>query len=213
MSSTRWHWVGERALLRSFEGDLLSANASARDACEQLVALGAPEIEDVVLAARSVLVVLEPGAEPSPELIELLDRETSRPLARSPGRVREIAVRYGGEDGPDLPSVAEAHGMTEEQVVRAHVDVEYTVGFIGFSPGFPYLLGLDARLATSRLDSPRVRVPAGSVGIGGAYTGIYPRSTPGGWRLIGRADVELFDPARDPPALLTAGDRVRFVAR
>jgi KipI family sensor histidine kinase inhibitor len=122
-------------------------------------------------------------------------------------------VRYGGFDGPDLPAVARIAAMTEEGVVRAHCASTYVVGFIGFSPGFPYLLGLNERLVTPRLDTPRPRVEPGSVGLGGAYTGVYPRATPGGWRLIGRTDVELFDPDRKPPSLLKPGDRVRFVRR
>jgi KipI family sensor histidine kinase inhibitor len=97
--------------------------------------------------------------------------------------------------------------------VRRHTAAVYTVAFVGFSPGFPYLLGLDPSLRVPRLDSPRTSVPAGSVGIGGDQTGVYPTATPGGWRLIGRTSTALFDPRLDPPALLRAGDTVRFVAR
>lgn len=101
--------------------------------------------------------------------------------------------------------------MPVEDVVRLHVANEYTVAMLGFAPGFPYLLGLDPRLATPRLSTPRTHVAAGSVAIGGAQTGLYPRASPGGWNLIGRTDLVLFDPLRDPPALLAPGDRVRFV--
>jgi KipI family sensor histidine kinase inhibitor len=109
--------------------------------------------------------------------------------------------------------VARASGLAHEEVVAVHSAVEYVVGFMGFSPGFAYLLGLDERIAVPRNPTPRPRVAAGSIGIGDAYTGVYPRATAGGWRLIGRTDVELFDPGRDPPALLQPGDRVRFVPR
>ena len=121
-------------------------------------------------------------------------------------------MRYGGDDGPDLVEVARLHDMTEDEVVRLHSDASYVVGFTGFSPGFPYLFGMPSLLATPRLATPRTRIPKGSVGIGGSYTGIYPQATAGGWRLIGRTGVELFDPTRDPPALLPPGAGVRFLA-
>lgn len=127
------------------------------------------------------------------------------------GRLVEIPVCYGGEYGPDLESVASLHGLAADEVVALHAAGDYRVHLVGFSPGFPYLGGLDAKLATPRRESPRTVVPAGSVGIGGAQTGIYPVETPGGWQLIGRTPLRLFDAHRDPPALLRAGDRIRFV--
>ena len=129
------------------------------------------------------------------------------------GRCVEIPVHYGGASGPDLAAIAAQAGITEAEVIRRHTQAEYRVAMLGFAPGFPYLLGLDPALAMPRLSQPRTHVAAGSVGIGGAQTGIYPRSGPGGWRLIGRTDVALFDPTRDPPSLLRPGDQVRFVAR
>lgn len=127
-------------------------------------------------------------------------------------RTVEIPVSYGGDAGPDLHDAAIELGITPAQLVQRHAAGDYTVAMIGFAPGFPYLLGLDPDLALPRLATPRTSVPAGSVGIGGAQTGIYPRESPGGWRLIGRTPLVLFDPSRDPPALLAPGDRVRFVA-
>lgn len=127
------------------------------------------------------------------------------------GKLIEIAVHYGGQDGPDLEAVAEHAGLSPNEVVARHAACEYTVAMLGFAPGFPYLIGLDPRLEMPRLDTPRAHVPAGSVGIGGAQTGIYPRNGPGGWRLIGRTRMTLFDPAREPPGVLAPGDRVRFV--
>ena len=117
---------------------------------------------------------------------------------------------YGGEHGPDLQVVADHAGLSVEEVVRRHAGAEYVVFFIGFQPGFAYLGGLDPTLHTPRRDAPRLEVPAGSVAIGGAQTGIYPAASPGGWQLIGRTASTLFDPARNPPALLQPGDRVRF---
>jgi inhibitor of KinA len=124
-----------------------------------------------------------------------------------PGRLVEIPVVY---DGPDLAFVAEHAGLSVEEVVELHSRPEYVVYMIGFAPGFPYLGGLPERLATPRLEKPRLSVPAGSVGIGGAQTGVYTVESPGGWRLIGRTSAALYDPGREPASLLAAGDRVRF---
>lgn len=122
----------------------------------------------------------------------------------------EIPVCYGSECGPDLPAVAAHHPMTEEQVVALHSGADYFVQAIGFVPGFPYLGGMPERLAMPRRATPRPHVPGGSVGIGGVQTGVYPFVTPGGWNLVGRTPLRLFDPHRTPPALLHAGDQVRF---
>lgn len=130
----------------------------------------------------------------------------------SPPRIVEIPVRYGGAFGADLDAAAAGLGLTPDTLAARHRAPLYTVAMIGFAPGFPYLSGLDPALALPRLATPRTRVPAGSVGIGGAQTGIYPRESPGGWRLIGRTPLTLFDPRRASPSLLAPGDRVRFVA-
>ncbi len=127
------------------------------------------------------------------------------------GRVVEIPVCYGGEMGPDLQVVAEHHGISQEEVVSIHAGREYLVYMIGFAPGFPYLGGLSEKIATPRRHSPRLRIPAGSVGIAGKQTGIYPLETPGGWQIIGRTPLRLFHPDGDPRSLLQAGDQVRFV--
>jgi KipI family sensor histidine kinase inhibitor len=124
----------------------------------------------------------------------------------------EIPVCYGGECGPDIAAVAEHAGLLRDAVIARHTAAEYTVAMLGFAPGFPYLLGLDPSLQMPRRATPRTRVPAGSVAIGGAQTGIYPRELPGGWHLIGRTPLVLFDPQRELPCLLAPGDRVRFHA-
>ena len=124
----------------------------------------------------------------------------------------EVPTVYGGEFGADLEYVAQTHGLTTEEVVRLHTEQTYHVFMLGFTPGFPYLGELDERIATPRLESPRLRVPAGSVGIAERQTGIYPIESPGGWRIIGRTSLGLFDVNRDPPFLIGAGDRVKFVA-
>ncbi|MBC3933103.1 5-oxoprolinase subunit PxpB [Undibacterium curvum] len=129
----------------------------------------------------------------------------------SAARLVQIPVQYGGQDGPDLELVAAHCGMSPAQVIAAHSEAEYRVYFLGFQPGFAYLGGLPESLVTPRRAEPRLSVPAGSVGIGGAQTGIYPAASPGGWQLIGRTALSLFDPARAEPSLLQSGDLVRFV--
>ena len=128
-----------------------------------------------------------------------------------PARQATIPVRYGGEDGPDLEDVARLVGLSPDDVVRRHAAATYEVRFLGFTPGFAYLGPLDPSLVCPRLERPRRAVPAGSVGIAADQTAVYPSSTPGGWRLIGRTDTRLFDPGREPMSLLAIGDTVRFV--
>ena len=126
-------------------------------------------------------------------------------------RIVEIPTAYGGEFGPDIEFVAKHNGLTVEEVIEIHSKPLYRVYMLGFTPGFAYLGGMDERIATPRLEKPRLKVPAGSVGIAGKQTGIYPIESPGGWRLIGRTPLRLFTPEKDPPTLLQPGDYVRFV--
>jgi inhibitor of KinA len=126
-------------------------------------------------------------------------------------RTVEIPVCYGGEYGPDLDDVAAIAGRSPSEVAAIHSGADYLVCFLGFSPGFPYLSGMPESIAASRLATPRSRVPAGSVAIGGRQTGVYPLASPGGWRIIGRTPLRLFQPFADPPVLLRMGDHVKFV--
>ena len=126
-------------------------------------------------------------------------------------RLVEIPTLYGGEYGPDIGFVAENAGLSEAETIKIHSGANYLVYAMGFSPGFPYLGGLDARLNTPRLKTPRTLIPAGSVGIAETQTGAYPVASPGGWQLIGRTPLKLFDPESDPPTVINAGDRVQFV--
>ena len=127
----------------------------------------------------------------------------------APNTIR-VPVVYGGDFGPDLAFVADHNGISPEQVIETHAGVPYEVYMIGFTPGFPYMGQIDARIAAPRRRSPRIRVPRGSVGIAQRQTGIYPVESPGGWQIIGRTPVVLFDPERQPPGLLEIGDRVIF---
>ena len=171
-----------------------------------------PFILNLHPAYSSVLVSFDPGrASPAQVMETLEDRlRTLRVIEPPPPRTMEIPVCYAMEFGPDLFDVAESHGLESEEVVRLHCEAEYRVYFVGFSPGFPYLGGLPPGLATPRLATPRTRVPAGSVGIAGTQTGIYPMASPGGWRLIGRTPLRLFDSGCPERMLLRMGDRVLF---
>jgi KipI family sensor histidine kinase inhibitor len=183
---------------------------------------------DVVPAYASVAVFYDPahvmgeGGTPYEKLcaeiaragkdVERVETGAVKKAHEQRARMVEIAVYYGGEGGPDLAEVAAHTGLAEDEVVARHSRAEYLVQAIGFAPGFPYLSGLPAELATPRRASPRAKVPAGTVGIGGAQTGVYPLESPGGWQLIGRTAVKLFDAQRAEPALLRVGDRVKFRA-
>lgn len=206
--------IGDTALLVEFGGgDMLAANRRVLALHRALSQRRLPGLLDLTPAYRTLLVVFDPLQWPPPSALDDVWRLASHAdegEARA-GRLVELPVRYGGEDGPDLADVARHTGLSEAEVVARHTAVEYLVLFIGFMPGFPYLWGLDPALTTPRLASPRRQVPAGSVGIGGDQTGVYPTVSPGGWRLIGRTPQTLYDPRVDPPTLLRAGDRVRFV--
>jgi len=161
---------------------------------------------------NNLTVEVDQAAPDLENLLEALRAGWCKSNAASfPSRRIEIPVHYGGPAGRDLDEVARQTGLSREEVVRLHNAGEYTVYFLGFLPGFAYLGGMDKRLATPRRKEPRSAVPAGSVGIGGEQTGIYPSVSPGGWQIIGRTSLQLFDPARDPPSLLLPGDTVRFV--
>lgn len=159
-----------------------------------------------VLGAQTVLLHGNPA-----DLRAAVAARKPQPPAPAP-QVDEVVITVN-YDGPDLPDVAALTGLSEDEVVTAHTGTAWTVGFGGFAPGFAYLTNGDPRLRVPRRATPRADVPAGAVGLAGEFSGVYPRSSPGGWQLIGRADVDLFDVERDPPALLQPGMRVRFEVR
>jgi 5-oxoprolinase (ATP-hydrolysing) subunit B len=175
-------------------------------------ARGWPHVLEVVPGMNNLTLVIDPLEADRKALTDTLRAAwDAAGDAPAPGREVEIAVQYGGEFGPDLDVVAKHTGFSAKEVVERHAAGEYVVFFLGFQPGFAYMGGLEEQLHTPRRREPRLEVPAGSVGIGGAQTGIYPATSPGGWQLIGRTDLALFDPARTPPTLLQPGDRVRFI--
>jgi inhibitor of KinA len=222
--------ISEDTLLLRFGSSLAPAiNAQVHAVARAIRKANLPGVLDVAPAYATLLLRVDPLA--------WLDDGSGHPLERiaaaiataipgtGPGHEQatpasrndsahfvEIPVCYGGENGPDLDAVAKHTGLSCDDVIARHAAAEYHVAMLGFAPGFPYLLGLDPALQAPRRADPRTRVPAGSVAIGGAQTGIYPRELPGGWHLIGRTPRVLFDPAREPPALLAPGNRVRFRA-
>jgi KipI family sensor histidine kinase inhibitor len=210
--------LGDSALLVTF-GDRIDPglNARAHDLAAAMDRLraGGQRFGRAVPAYASVLVPFDPVAlDPADArriVAGLIDEAPPVARTREAGAHVEIPVRYGGNDGPDLADIAALNDLSQDDVVELHAGTEYRVYFLGFAPGFAYMGPVPAQIATPRLDAPRQRIPAGSVGIAGEQTGVYPFELPGGWRIIGRTDVPMWDLERDSPALLRAGDRVRFV--
>lgn len=170
-----------------------------------------PGVAEVVPGVETLLVELE--TPPTAGVEAAIEKRLASLGATPPpaGRERSIPCCYGGDCGPDLDEVARLAGLSTEEVVRRHSAAWYSVALLGFAAGFAYLAGLPAELEVPRLETPRTATPAGSVAIAGRQSGIYPADLPGGWRIVGRTSVTLFDPRRDPPAYLAPGDRVRFV--
>lgn len=202
---TTIHDYGDHALLLEFDG-----TSQVLAWADALRGANLPGVVDIVPASRTILVKLSGGrhrAATRQRLAELRPEATERAAAATPDVVIDVVY-----DGADLDEVARLAGMSAEDVVAAHTAAPLSVGFGGFAPGFAYLVGLDPRLHVPRRAEPRVRVPAGSVGLAGEFSGVYPRESPGGWQLIGRTDAVLWDLDRDPPALLTPGMTVQFRA-
>lgn len=211
--------LGDSALLLRFGVATNSdALASVRSAFEVLLAADVPGFIDVVPAYTDLAVHYDPLAfaqgvgSPHDNAADAVRGVLADGALRASAdpRTVEIPVEYGGPAGPDLDHVARHAGLTIDEVIRLHTSALYTVVMVGFVPGFPYLAGLPPEIATPRRSSPRLSVPAGSVGIAGSQTGVYPLETPGGWQIIGRTDMHLFRPDLDPPTVLRIGDQVRF---
>lgn len=209
-----YHPLGDGAIVVT-AGERISEESTAlvRAIADKITRLQIPGVTDVIQAYVTVTVCYEAeGGITYKEMEERLRQILSdiRPAGKEEGRIVEIPVCYGDDFGPDLAFVAEHNGLTEEEVIRIHSGHTYDVKMIGFAPGFPFLGGMDERIAAPRRPSPRLEIPARTVGIAGAQTGVYPIGTPGGWQLIGRTPVELFLPDEEIPSLLRPGDQVRF---
>ena len=198
--------AGEFAWLLTFEGEEAAANEAARGAAAAILASRLPGVVDVVTAARSVLVAGTPELDPG--MLGAFERDCPKAaaVAASP-RTHEIRMV---PDGADLDEIASRSGLSPAAFLEAFAGIPFTVGFLGFSPGFAYLYGLPPAFHLPRRGTPRVSVPAGSIALAGRYVGIYPASTPGGWNLLGTTQRRLFDLRADPPFLFAPGDRVRF---
>lgn len=209
--------LGDSAVsIRPHAGDApLEVNARVHQFAGRLLLARVPGVVDIVPGMLDLVVHIDPLHCDLSHVERALADAARQPASAAsvPPPVTEIAVTYGGEDGPDLDDVASACGVSAEEVCARHAAVEYVVCMIGFLPGFPYLGLLDPTLRLPRRRTPRSRVAPGSVAIAGEYTGVYPCESPGGWHLIGRTSVALFDPAEASPARLAPGDRVRFIRR
>ncbi|MDY0092215.1 MAG: 5-oxoprolinase subunit PxpB [Candidatus Vecturithrix sp.] len=170
-------------------------------------------IREYVPTYRSLMILYDPAVLWFEDLVEQVKKAESQleTVSLPEPRILNVPVLYGGEFGPDLRFVAEHAHLSVEEVIALHSGRDYLVYMLGFTPGFCYLGGMSEQLETPRLATPRTKIPAGSVGIAGKQTGVYPIDSPGGWQLIGRTPLCLFDPQRDPAVLITAGDYVRFV--
>jgi len=207
--------AGDRALIVEV-GDKIeeAANTKIRGLNLAIIGSNIKGILEMVPTYRSIMIIYNPMEI---EFDELVDRIKSleknvNNMVLTEARVVEIPTVYGGEYGPDINFVAEHNKISVEEVIKIHTSVEYLIYMIGFTPGFPYLGGMSDKIETPRLKTPRTKIPAGSAGIAGKQTGIYPIESPGGWQLIGRTPVKLYDPNRCKPVLLEAGDYIKFVA-
>ena len=205
--------AGDKALAVEL-GNSISAvtNRRVRDLLVAIESQDIPGVMDLVPSYRSLLVYYDPlrvSLLQLKERLSALEQNLDQAAVHAP-KVVEIPTLYGGEYGPDLAHVAEHNSLTPEEVIRIHSRADYLVHMMGFTPGFPYLGGMSERIATPRLQTPRIVIPAGSVGIAEQQTGVYPIESPGGWQLIGRTPVQLFDPRRDPPVVVETGDFIGF---
>lgn len=219
MSEIRFLQAGDQGLVVEFGNEInAQINSRVHSLARSLSTANQSGILEVVPTYRSLLVYFDPLQLSRSALIQLakerLDAEATARTAQAEGaaRVVRIPVCYGGEFGPDLDFVAQHNGLSPDEVIAIHTSVPYQVYMLGFTPGFPYLGGMSEKIATPRLEKPRVRIPAGSVGIAGSQTGFYPVESPGGWQLIGRTPINGFDANSSRPFAFAAGDYLQFKA-
>ncbi|MBU3174769.1 5-oxoprolinase subunit PxpB [Clostridium estertheticum] len=207
--------AGDRALVVEF-GDKIEeqVNSKIRGLTVAIAQEGIIGINETIPTYRSLMVIYDPMILELDELIDMIKSIISKmhELKLPDAKVIEIPTLYGGEYGPDIEFVAKHNKISIDEVIKIHTSVEYLIYMIGFTPGFPYLGGMSDKIETPRLQKPRTKIPAQSVGIAGKQTGIYPIESPGGWQLIGRTPVKLYDPFREDPVLLNAGDYIKFIS-
>jgi len=206
--------AGDRAIVVEF-GDKIEeqVNSKIRSLTVAIEQEGIIGINETIPTYRSLMVIYDPLLIELEKLIGAIKTIISRmhELKLTDAKVIEIPILYGGEYGPDIEFVADHNKISIDEVIKIHTDMEYLIYMIGFTPGFPYLGGMSDKIEAPRLQNPRTKIPAQSVGIAGKQTGIYPVESPGGWQLIGRTPVKLYDPFREEPVLLNAGDYIKFV--
>jgi KipI family sensor histidine kinase inhibitor len=216
MADVRFLLTGDTSVCVEFGNEISEPiNAQIRAFNIALSSSSIPGIVETVPTYRSLMVHYDPEVIRYAPLMEKLKSLLGQldKITIPPSEVLEIPVLYGGEEmGPDLKFVAEHAGKTEEEVINIHTSTEYLIYMLGFTPGFTYLGGMDEAIATPRLKTPRVKIPAGSVGIAGSQTGVYPIDSPGGWQLIGRTPVRMYDAGRATPILPQAGQYIKFYA-
>lgn len=206
--------AGDRAIVMEF-GNEINKDINAKIRSTMAAIDGNIEgIVEMTPTYRSITIVYEPEKLSYSDLVEQLKKYESVSSSDGEEKVNliEIPTLYGGEYGPDMDFVKSNAGLSEEEVVKIHAGTDYLVYMLGFAPGFTYLGGMDERIATPRLKSPRLKIEAGSVGIAGSQTGMYPSESPGGWQLIGRTPLKLYNPEAEPPVFIQAGDYIRYVS-
>lgn len=206
--------AGDRAIVMEFGNEInKDINAKIRSTMAAIDG-NIDGIVEMTPTYRSITIVYEPEKLSYSELVEQLKKYESVSSSDGEEKVNliEIPTLYGGEYGPDMDFVKSNAGLSEEEVVKIHTGIDYLVYMLGFAPGFTYLGGMDERIATPRLKSPRLKIEAGSVGIAGSQTGMYPSESPGGWQLIGRTPLKLYNPESEPPVFIQAGDYIRYVS-
>ncbi|AZU64395.1 5-oxoprolinase subunit PxpB [Neobacillus mesonae] len=205
--------AGDQAVLVEFENIIAKdTNARVRNLASLVEKETSTGFGEVILGYRTLLIHYDPVRLSYEQVVKRLKQwgEMDHNSISSASRTVRVPVLYGGEWGPDLNDVAVHNNLSPEEVISIHSGGEYLVYFLGFTPGYPFMGGMSEKISTPRLPSPRVSIPAGSVGIAGNQTGIYPVKSPGGWRLIGRTPLKLYDPEREKPFLFESGDIVRF---
>lgn len=206
---------GDKALVMEFGNEISKeVNSKIRNMMRLIAEAEIQGIEELLPTYRSIMIMYDPMKIKYKNLVEELDNLSSKKVEDGEEKIRvvEISTLYGKEFGPDIEYVAEYNKISVDEVIKIHTGTDYLVYMLGFTPGFTYLGGMSEKIATPRLSSPRAKIPAGSVGIAGSQTGMYPSETPGGWQLIGRTPLKLYDPDNEPPVLLSAGDYVRYVS-